>query len=294
MTNVRTVTRSTFYQRFALPQYSVSKVTFLIIFTSSQASEIVLRTFMPLVALLGFSPSAHADALKIVADYWAPYASNAGARPGYLIEIFQEAMNLSGHTVTYEVQPWSRCLEAVKKGEAQAAAGIYQEDAEAKGLTYEKTFPIGKSINRFFVRKGDTWKYSGPASFGAKTLGLIKGYSYEEIQESSETNKVTTDWATGEDALAVNLRKLAAKRIDIVVDDELVVKETAEKEKVWEKIQGAGKLGKANNVYIAFPPAAVNAKSPGYAKALAENVEKMRKSGSLAKILAKYGIKDWK
>ena len=51
-------------------------------------------------------------------------------------------------------------------------------------------------------------------------------------------------------------------------------------------------LGKTNLVYTVFSPA-TPAKSKQYAQILVKGIEKLRQTGNLDKILAKYGLEDW-
>jgi polar amino acid transport system substrate-binding protein len=53
----------------------------------------------------------------------------------------------------------------------------------------------------------------------------------------------------------------------------------------------AGNLGKADPIYVAFSPAKPESKE--LAKTLSDGIRALRKSGDLAKILAKYGVADW-
>ena len=53
----------------------------------------------------------------------------------------------------------------------------------------------------------------------------------------------------------------------------------------------AGELGDSE-VFIAFSPA--KKESAEYAKILTDGLKKLRETGELKKILAKYGLEDWK
>ena len=58
------------------------------------------------------------------------------------------------------------------------------------------------------------------------------------------------------------------------------------------KIDEAGDLGEASNIYIACSPAKESSKV--LMNLVDEGTEKLRLSGELQKILDKYGLKDWK
>ena len=102
-----------------------------------------------------------------------------------------------------------------------------------------------------------------------------------------------------EEPLVLNIRKLLKGRIDVIPEDKSVFIETANGMGVLEKIESAG-IDPINSkegldearLYMAFSPK--NPKSKEYAKLISAGIEQMRLSGELGKILAKYGLTDWR
>ena len=99
-------------------------------------------------------------------------------------------------------------------------------------------------------------------------------------------------FVSGNDPLAKNIKKLAAKRVDVVIEVKPVFDSIASELGLADKFKAAGSDGNPSPIYICFSPA--NPKSKEYAKILSDGVIEMRKSGELAKILSAYGQKDWK
>ena len=97
----------------------------------------------------------------------------------------------------------------------------------------------------------------------------------------------------------MNIKKLLKGRIDTIPEDKAVFVNMAHKMGVLDQIEEAGAdpiLNKDDfeslKIYLAFSPKNPNSKD--YAKLLSEGIKEMRSSGELQKILAKYGLNDWK
>ena len=211
----------------------------------------MFRSFISALILL--SAIAAADEITIVGDVWPPYNDVVNAKnPGYGIEIATEVFAKSGHTVKYLVIPWSRALEGTVSGTYTAAIGAFDGDV-AGGIIPKEA--IGINSNAFFVKKGDVWKYTGLTSLTGKQVGLIKDYTYDKGDFDKWASTATTiQWATGEDPLITNLKKLALGRIDVVIEDRNVVMYTAKQKGLTDQIQEAGSLKGNNSIYIAFSP----------------------------------------
>lgn len=250
-----------------------------------------LVSAVALAFLIGGSP-AKADTITLVADEWCPYNCTPGsAKPGYMIEIAQKVFGEAGHTIDYKNLPWSRAIAESRLGKYDGIVGAAVGDAEDfkfPGL------PMGKASNVFWVNKGDAWKYSTVASLDTISLGTIRDYSYSEEIDAyvakNEKDAKRVQIASGDSALDTNFKKLAAKRVGAVIENGYVAQNFLAESGQAGKFQTAGET-EADDVYIAFSPA--SPKGQQYAKLLGDGIAKLRSSGELAKILAKYGVSDW-
>ena len=235
---------------------------------------------------------AAADDLVIVGDAWPPYNTSepSGPKPGYAVEVMKEIFEKKGHTVKYEVVPWTGAVEGVAAGKFTAA--ICAADGEVKDGVLPKE-PISISHSVFYTKKGNPWKYTGLGSLEGKQIGLIKDYSYDkgDFDKWAATAK-NVQWSSGVGPLEINLKKMLDGRLDVVMDDPNVVTFTAKQDGLADKIQEAGTLPTTTKLYISFSPK--NPKSAEYAKTFSEGLIELRKSGKLKTILASYGLKDWK
>lgn len=257
--------------------------------------RVEIFTVLLMVVSLWLAPAVtQAGVITVRADEWCPYnCAPDAAKPGYMIEVLKLIFGKAGHTIDYQQLNWARSIEEARTGKVTAIVGAVVSDAE--DLVYPKS-PFGMSANGFCLRKGVKWSYDGVKSFDGKILGVIRDYSYddEDIDGYIEKNKKDEkkiQVASGENALALSLRKLAKGRVDLVIDDIAVLQGTV------KDLGLAGELSCADSgdpdpVYVAFSPK--DPMSKEYAALFDKGIEELRRDGTLKKILAGYGLRDWK
>jgi polar amino acid transport system substrate-binding protein len=239
------------------------------------------------------APSARADVITLRADEFCPYNCAEGAdKPGYGIEVAKEIFAKAGHTVEYKNLAWARALEDGRKGAIVAVIGADKKEAADYVFPNESIAVID---NTFVVKKGSAWKYAGAASLEKVKLGAIQGYSYSgevgDYINANVKNAARIDMVGGDNALEMNLKKLAAGRLDATVDAKPVLAYKLLKMNLADKVEFAGSVD-PSDIYIAFSPA--NPKSKEYAAILDKGLAEMRASGRLKQILSSYGVTDWK
>lgn len=252
--------------------------------------------FLPALAfalLLGHAGAAAADVITLRADEWCPYnCADTGDKPGYGVEIAKEIFARAGHTVDYRTVAWARALEDCRKGTVVAVIGTTRN--ESPDFVFPAD-PIGIADNTLAVKKGNPWRYDGPASLERVKLGVIQGYAYDGdvgtwVQDKAK-DKARIDMIGGDNGLEQNLKKLLAGRIDATVDAKPVLIYKLAQLGLADKVELAGTTD-PSEIHVAFSPA--NPKAREYAALFETGLAELRASGRLAAILAKYGIPDWK
>jgi polar amino acid transport system substrate-binding protein len=229
--------------------------------------------------------------VTIRADSWYPMNGDVGAAdPGYMIELAQKAFASGGMTVDYKTLPWTRALDTVKKGEFDCVVGATTADAEGFILPKESWGNFSASA---FVKKGDAWRYAGTDSLAKRKTAIIQDYSYgEEMDKYIVANPSVFDKNGGDDALTKNIRKLGAGRVNTLIETASVMNATLKKLNMEGQFEDAGEINTPESMYIACSPAN-KARSEKLTALVDEQTKALRSSGELAKILAKYGLKDW-
>ena len=244
-----------------------------------------------LINLFVFAIPAMADEITIVADKWAPYCGKPNStHPGYGIEITKHVFEKAGHTVLYKIVPWSRAIMDTRAGKFNAIIGAFKKEAPDFVFPEEE---FGMTKNTFFAASGSTWRYKGLKSLQTMEIGVIKGYSYgEELDTYLKENTQQVQYVHGEDPLLKNIRKLLAGRFDVLIEDENVLLQKVKEMGVADKVVNVGGTGVSGKVYIAFSPIISNSKQ--YAEIFTKGIRKLKDSGKLQLILAKYGLTYWK
>ena len=258
------------------------------------------KHFIILAVFILFPATAFPDTILLTSDIWCPYNCASDAEnPGYAIEIARIIFEKAGHTLQYEVVPWSRSLKLVKEGNSTAVVGVTRN--EAPDLVFPEQ-EFGISVIHFFKRKGFAWKFSGTESLKSVRVGIMADYEYGAgldayFEKNANTTKVQIIRAR--EPLVLNIRKLLGERIDVIPEDKSVFMETARSMGVLDKIENAGidpirsrKDLEESKLYMAFSPK--DPKSKDYARLLTDGIAQMRLSGELNRILARYGLTDWR
>lgn len=247
---------------------------------------------------LCFSEPAQAETITVVADQWCPYncAENEEKR-GYMVEIARAALAKSGVTIEYKTMPWSRALELTRKGDFDALIGAAKSDAE--GFVYPKTVQ-GFAEMQLWTKPESQWVFSGVESFQNMSIGAIADYSYSDAVDAYLQDhlhdKDHIQLVGGDTPMELNLRKLAAGRIDVMLEDKNVLFYHFSSQGKSFPLRDAGSLMETEPrensfLYVAFSPNKPN--SQHYADLLDQGMQALRQSGELKKILDSYHIEDW-
>jgi polar amino acid transport system substrate-binding protein len=253
-----------------------------------------ISAFLAICAIYLFSaPYAASETVKIVADNWCPYNCEPNSlRPGYMIEIAEKAFEKHGIKVEYSILPWERAIQETRIGNYTAIVGASVGDAP--DFVFPQ-IPQGMSEDAFYVKKDSTWHYDGTASLENVSLATIAGYAYNETIDTyikhNKSNLRRVQSIAGEEPLDLNIKKLLAGRVDVLIDDENVMNFTLKEKNLEEKIKFAYVFPSNSQsfLYIAFSPSHPKAKQ--YAKILCDETKAMKKNGTLEKIMDNYGLK---
>lgn len=249
--------------------------------------------FLVLALAFGAGPARALEPLTFVADEWCPYNCAPGEDPvGFVLDLVRRIYGDAGYEVRYKSIPWTRALHEVRTGTYDAV--IAATGNEAPGLVYPVE-PCGESDNAFYTRIGSPWRWAGVQSLASMRTAFIRDYDYGEsfvqyLDEHKGSPMVL--FSVEDDALARNLRLLARGRIDLVVADVNVGRYTIRAMGLGDVIEFNSREGIPEPVFVAFSPRRKDARR--LADLYDEGIDRLRASGELAAILARYGLEDWK
>lgn len=259
--------------------------------TTEAGAKMRMTVFVLTVLTLFTLPNiaSAGEAIRLRADAWCPYNCAPDAdKPGYMVEIARVLFTDGG--VDYQLMPWTRAVEEAREGKVDAVAGATAEDAA--GLSFGKQ-ALGASQTVIITRRGDPWRYAGPASLAGRKLAAVRDYSYgDELDayiKAHEKDGGRLELVSGDDVTDQNLKKLLAGRVDAVVEDRNVA-EFALVAQGMEGLVEQQPVGPAEPLYLAFAPGPAGIER---AAKLDAGIQALRQSGELGRILARYGLSDW-
>jgi polar amino acid transport system substrate-binding protein len=256
-----------------------------------------IPTLLTLIALPWFSDS---KTITFAVDDYCPYYckdSNSphgkfSNKPGFIIEILNEAFLTLDVDVKYTFLPWERGITEVHKNSINGI--IIASKSNAPDLIYPEQ-EQASSIGCFVTQTNNPWRYSSKQSLKNMRLGVIQGYDYGEPVDSFIWEHYQPDnniaIIAGERALPRLLHMLVKKRIDTVIEDKNVLLHSIKANDLEQQLVLANCTQSRVSLYVAFSPK--NPESKRYAKIVSNAMTTLRESGELARILAKYNIVDW-
>ncbi|ODQ00851.1 substrate-binding periplasmic protein [Salinivibrio sp. DV] len=239
------------------------------------------------LAIFFYSLSALSKTIIVAGDEWYPMNGDPKAdNPGFMIEIAELALKDKGLTLEYRIMPWERAIKSARANSIHCIVGA--GDLDAPGFVFGKE-PYGLFQAAFYKNRDDDFQYIDLSSLSNQRVGTILGYYYdEEVDAWLDRNSVPL---AGNDALEKNIRKLLAKRIDLITESTVVMGSKLKEMNLTDSIVPAGLLGEAY-LYIACGPN--NPDSKDIVQALDDGIKLLRKNGELDEILSRYGVQDWK
>ena len=245
---------------------------------------------MLLAGLVSLGGMATEAPLTLEADHWMPYNGGGGIETGYVLDLVRAIFEPKGIQVVFTPTPWARALQDARSGKCMAVIGALKQDAPDFIFPEEET---GRACFEFYVKAGSDWKYQGIGSLEGRLLGVAKDYRYfPELDDHISAHPKGVYVSFGDRALESNVRLLLLGRLDTVVDDANVLRFFIARKQLASQLVSAGPGGRVMRNYVAFSP--VHPSSREYARTLSQGLRTLRKSGQLKKILAKYGLSDWK
>ncbi|MFN3699925.1 MAG: substrate-binding periplasmic protein [Alphaproteobacteria bacterium] len=241
-----------------------------------------------------------ADKIIIAADQWCSYNCDPNSdEPGFLIEMAKVAFERHGIEVEYQVIPWTRAIDEAREGNISGIVGAYITDAP--DFIFPETSQAFSQNGMFISSASDSWVYNDLDSLENRSLGVISDYSYgdalDQYIEENKNDMSRIQILFGDLAAKNNIRKLAAGRIDVIIEDVAVMEYILSQDDMIgfrEKIRFAGVApgddGDRSPSYIAFSPQ--NPFAEKYAQIMSVETKNMQESGEYFDILQKYGIQD--
>ena len=153
--------------------------------------------------------------VMLAATEYSPYYGRQLPNQGVISEIIREAFKQNGYEAQIKFLPWKRALEMTRRGEVDALYTAWYREERRQWFAFSDPLPIANEIG-FFKRIDSSISYRTILDLRPFKIGIVRGYS--NPPEFDRAGLITE--AVTEDRL--NIKKLAAGRIDLVLIDKII------------------------------------------------------------------------
>ena len=243
------------------------------------------------LALLLCSFGLFACQLTASWEPWEPYQfkDSQGQTAGLDIELIGAVAGQLGCQVEYVQRPWSRTLQEIKTGSVNLSAGASINE-ERKAYAHF-SLPVREEKVVLLVRKGEVANYrlNSLADVVAQRirLGVTRGYyhgpDYQKLMQDPAFSALVQE-ANG---ATQNLQKLDGGRVDGVLIDIAVGRQTARELGMEDKFEPHPLKVLQEDVYFILSKASVDEEMVAR---INQALEILRDNGQHQAILAKYGL----
>jgi polar amino acid transport system substrate-binding protein len=145
---------------------------------------------------------------------YPPYSSETLPSGGSIVELTRRAFATQGYVPRIDFLPWARVRAELRGGNYQGALALWPQEIKEENLSASR--PLFYSQLGLFVRRRDPQPFRSLDDLRGRKVGIVRGYGYPPRILGSG---IVTEEAVDDIS---NLRKLAARRFDLVLLERLV------------------------------------------------------------------------
>ena len=231
--------------------------------------------------LLIASITASAAEVRLATLEYPPYSSEHLADRGSIVELTTRAFAETGHTARIDFLPWARVLVELRKGNYDGILPLWPDDIINERLIASR--PLLYSELGFFIRRDTPVTFTDLKQLAGHKVGVVRGYNYPfEIMSSG----IAAEEAVND---LSNLRKLAARRFDLVLLEQQVGLQLLKREPELQKVlTWQGQTLARIPLFVGFAP--VKLGQPDWASIYAHGLSALLANGEYLRILQKHAL----
>lgn len=249
----------------------------------------IFLLFCVIMAFPTLAYSTEKEKMVLVKGFaYPPYhLTTEKGQEGLFIEIIEAAASMLNMDIAYKLNPWSKCLSMMKRGEADAMMPLFKTEERAEFMYFYDDNILAYENNSFVIlkEKEKDIKYTGDLQeMKPYRIGIMQDYSYGEAFDGAD---FLLKVKFRSDIEGILLRKLIEKKVHVIIGDPLVINYIALKTGVLDKITSLNPPVLNEPLYIAFS-------KPRSRKDLAEDfanaLKKFKATKEYKEIVHKYGL----
>jgi polar amino acid transport system substrate-binding protein len=231
--------------------------------------------------LLGL-PQALMAASFEVGFYNYPPMMIESDKSGIYQDIFNAIGKLTGDTFNIRYYPYPRISLMFNEARLDIEPGVYPgwvRDQKIPGLF---SAPFGKVVDVVVFASGKAFPVDKPEALSGKSVGMVRGYAYPDLQALMANGQIDRRNGLDENQL---LKMLHAERFDQIIINKAVAQYNIFKFPEYRLLE-VGDVLDSYDVSMRVSP-----KLELWLPKLDEAILKLKSSGVIDKIYAKYGVK---
>ncbi|MCF2907099.1 transporter substrate-binding domain-containing protein [Pseudoalteromonas sp. DL2-H2.2] len=176
----------------------------------------LIAAFMVLCA----SWYSYAETVYLTSLDWPPYSGKSLSEQGASVAVAKAAFAAEGHTLVVEFYPWSRAVKSASTKDSKYVGYFPEYHYDTSEFVFSD--PMGTGPLGLVQNVSAPINYSSVGDLSGKRIGVVQDYvNTKELDEMIASGSIKGE-AVPSDVL--NIKKVAAKRIDAAVIDSNVLK----------------------------------------------------------------------
>ncbi|MFE8071215.1 transporter substrate-binding domain-containing protein [Marinobacteraceae bacterium S3BR75-40.1] len=233
-------------------------------------------TFSFLMILIGlFSTTAWSETVALANGDWKPYLGKDLPGGGPVARLVKAAFENQGWDVKYEYYPWKRGFQMAKNADLDGSIVWSYNDERAQDFLYSDPVIDLKTV--VFYNKDKPVEWPNKEDLKGLKLGGVVGYDYAFV---TEDNGYTIERVGSPEN---NYKKLAAGRLDGVMEELLVGQQLASEVGVADQVDYNPKPIKSNPYHLIVGKA--NPRAQKVIDTFNKGIAALKASGEYNKIL---------
>ncbi|QJB56422.1 transporter substrate-binding domain-containing protein [Pseudodesulfovibrio sp. zrk46] len=235
---------------------------------------------------------AEDSVVRVHSDIWMPYNGVPGSdEEGYAVDILREIFTPHDIRVEYADRSWNRSVLGLEQGGTDLVIGAFK--FEVPNCIFPET-TIGETVMGLYSTNPHL-KINDYDGLRDLKIGIVSGWGYRKwLLEDAEKHPENYIRLYGDEAFPKLMELLLAHRVQLIPGSSMVMNYQIKRNGLQDKVffVGYGPSPKSEKLYYAFSPLHPE-RSRRLAKIVDDGMKRLRESGRLAAILAKYGLSDW-
>jgi polar amino acid transport system substrate-binding protein len=202
-------------------------------------------------------------------------------KSGIYQDVLDAISDLTGDTFNVVYYPYPRIGLMFNDARLDIEPGVFPGWVHSQKIPGLFSASFGKVVDVMVFASGKAFPVKNPEDLRGKSVGMVRGYAYPELQGLIASGQIDRRNGLDEDQL---LKMLHAKRFDQVLISKAVAQYNILKFPEYRLFE----IGDVFNSYDVSMR--VNPKLEAWLPGLDEAILKLKKTGALEQIYAKYGV----